>query len=371
MSRRVLGIVVYFSATAFANGCGNETRAALPQHDPRAAAGVIHLEPDAHFEAVIGDKAEIGQIGAATRLADGRVAATDRSFGRVVFFAPDGQVISTSGRSGTGPGEFINPSWIGRCSTDTLYIWDPQQSRITVMSSAGRVIRQFPLRFRPNRLACNDAGMLAGTVLTDPRAQVKMSEDSPTLEGAVVLSNAQGDSVAAITGLPVYRNRPLGGLASIGLTATRLYFGFPGSASVSRYTLAGGLDTAFPVGDASRPPTRAHYEAAVEDILSIFTTPADRNPFRAEFLAIPMPATLPAFRQILVAPNATVWVVTSPLGDERTVLEALDSAGNRIGTVDLPANFTVSDVGADYILGISHTPEGAQRIQSFRILQQR
>lgn len=66
--------------------------------------------------------------------------------------------------------------------------------------------------------------------------------------------------------------------------------------------------------------------------------------------------SLPAFGQLLVDPAGTVWLTawTHPSDPDgsRPAAEVFDSQGAWLGSVELPANLWILDVGIDYLLGV-------------------
>jgi len=59
--------------------------------------------------------------------------------GRVLMFDAEGEFVRMIGRSGQGPGEYLQPftvEWVG----DTLFVFDPGQSRLTRWNGAGELL---------------------------------------------------------------------------------------------------------------------------------------------------------------------------------------------------------------------------------------
>lgn len=105
----------------------------------------------------------------ATRLSNGLIAVADRYANAVRFFDPAGRPLRTVGRDGEGPGEFRFPWWIAQCAADTLFVWDVALHRMTVIDSAGRVVRQFRVPASAAFLSCSRNGMVIG--LSEPAMQ--------------------------------------------------------------------------------------------------------------------------------------------------------------------------------------------------------
>lgn len=75
-----------------------------------------------------------------------RVYVLDAAAYRLVAFrASDGSVAWISGRKGGGPGEFAGPTAIATLPAGGVAVADPRNSRITVLDTAGHVIRELRL----------------------------------------------------------------------------------------------------------------------------------------------------------------------------------------------------------------------------------
>lgn len=76
-------------------------------------------------------------------LSDGRIAVADGPYGRtrLTIFAPQGDSSAVLGGPGDGPGEFRLITSLQRGPGDSLYVFDAQSQRLTVMSQNGQVAR--------------------------------------------------------------------------------------------------------------------------------------------------------------------------------------------------------------------------------------
>lgn len=73
-------------------------------------------------------------------LSDGRIAILNAGSRQVLFFGADGGIQRVVGRQGSGPGEFVNPTWLGRAPGDTLLVWDAGLMRLTTFDGAGETL---------------------------------------------------------------------------------------------------------------------------------------------------------------------------------------------------------------------------------------
>jgi hypothetical protein len=100
--------------------------------EPALQIGVVSGNPDYQFGPTVWD---------ATRLADGRIAASDQGSSEIRIFDSDGAHVSTLGGRGQGPGEFGGPPWINASSGGGIVAWDPRLFRFSWFDSSGELLR--------------------------------------------------------------------------------------------------------------------------------------------------------------------------------------------------------------------------------------
>ena len=77
---------------------------------------------------------------------EGRIYVLDRQANELRIFAPDGTHVRTVGRSGGGPGEFINANGLVWGSPDTLVVVDQRGGRYTLLGRDGAYLGSQPRR---------------------------------------------------------------------------------------------------------------------------------------------------------------------------------------------------------------------------------
>ena len=80
------------------------------------------------------------QVRGATVLPDGRIAVLAAGTWQVLFYDAGGRFQHAAGRNGRGPGEYLRPSWLGPGGGDTLFVWDADQRRLTVLDGTGTLL---------------------------------------------------------------------------------------------------------------------------------------------------------------------------------------------------------------------------------------
>lgn len=151
--------------TDVASEAAAESRAAaVPQEVPE-----VTLRPAEEPIVVVGGQVdgpeayEFHRIEGAVRTADGGIIVGVRGSYEVRRFGPDGIHRWSAGRKGDGPGEFRAVSLLGGCTTArSVFVYDRQHGRVTVLDGDGRLVRTFPLAlpsYRPARtVTCAPGG---------------------------------------------------------------------------------------------------------------------------------------------------------------------------------------------------------------------
>jgi hypothetical protein len=305
----------------------------------------------------------------ATRLSNGVIVIADGIEDALLFFDPSGRPIRTVGRSGRGPGEFTQISWLGQCGPDSVVVWDRMLGRHTVIDSAGTVIRQYqPADPHPAVVACSRTGTFAALGTPDMPAVATQTGQSPHYGAEMSLLDGSGAIVRRLGLVPVGESRPLGKLTQIAVSADRLYVGTQDSAFLDVLSLEGHRLATLPVGMPGRRVTLRHYERAADALVAFYPVADERKAMRDWVLKIPMPEYLPPYGPLFVAPEGTLWVQVSFPGDSATVLHAISGDGSRLAEVRLPREVRVFEIGRDYILGAYEEEEtGEPHVAMYRL----
>ncbi len=105
-----------------------------PEYPDRRPA---EIEPDVYLTVVDSIGVEEGDSNYvlampsyATRLADGNTIVVDHMLSKVLVYREDGDFFSQVGRSGSGPGEYLLPSWVTARPSGGLAVIDAMQKRM-------------------------------------------------------------------------------------------------------------------------------------------------------------------------------------------------------------------------------------------------
>jgi hypothetical protein len=332
----------------------------------------------------------------ATKLPDGRLALTDGANGTVVFFAADGKLLSRVGRKGPGPQEFVRPGWIGRCGSDTLFVWDEMGATLSALLPGTGIVQR---RLVPGTRSQRDVGCSTPTRFLIPTTSRPVpgpaSETGATRSGSayelrwgqydIVVRDREGGVVFELPNVPhaefvVGRilpgdrpnnfYRPLGGH----LYLTSMTTGFAHARSDSGVVHVRGLGgeplKSFMIPRTSEPLSRAEYEAAVTAETEQLP-PVLRPYFEPFALEMEPPRTRPVINGLRGDATGLLWVQRSLPGAAPTEFSVFTPTGEERARVSLDGVVLVFEIGADYILGRVESEDGKESVRLWRYSRER
>jgi hypothetical protein len=302
---------------------------------------------------------------AATRLTSGVIVVADPYVPAVRYFSPDGELIRSVGTKGEGPGEFQAPYWLQRCGADSVFAWDGGQMRVTVLDSAGTVVRQFGVVKMPGSFDCSPAGVFVGN---GPTSSGRVSIHTRD-RGPLMTWDRQGHVVETFGDVARSESRPLGKVTALAVSDSLIFVGTGDSAWVDVLDFKGRRVGGVAIGSPPRQPTAREYELAIQHQASVFRTQSDRELSEVmlrQWFPDP-PNVMPPYAYLFVDPDEVLWAVTSFPWDSVTVLQAVTAAGKQLGGVTLPRYIKVSEIGRGYVLGTYESEDGVPHVTLYRI----
>jgi hypothetical protein len=311
----------------------------------------------------------------ATRLRDGRIAVANFGTNEVRFYGSDGRYLLSAGRDGQGPGEFERLTSVQTYRGDSLVAFDAWARRITFLDPSGVVARVASLTGLDGSLselhALSDGGFLLHTHAIEVMAEV---EGRVRVPAPLLLLTADGtvrDTLAVVPGFETYvfdqgdAAPPLRHEVHVAVRDMLVYVGDGTSleyhilgedGAVRRVARIPGYD--LEVSESVRDSMRA---AMLQQEMPPFLRPTQ------EAMANSIPTRRPAYSGLLVDPNGFVWLAeygASPVfSPEPRPWLVFDPRGAWLGTVDLPPNFDLFEVGEDYVLGRARDELGVETVQ--------
>jgi hypothetical protein len=387
----------------------------------------VSEQPEIEIGAVDGAAPEylFSNAHSAMQLSDGRIAVADMGSSEVRYYDAEGRFLRRTGRKGQGPGEWVQLYQMRRGGGDSIQVVSPPNTH-SIISPAGEYVRRFsldPVRDRPNiwalgRLA---SGPMLAFSLAAAGDRVAVSRETARGEEALLgrdtttrpdgfyreqymhfLYTPEGDiidSIGILPGRQEFRGRGQGALLTRGHYAMRgdsLFFG-PGDRPEIRVYALWRADSTAAAQNATRAETSgARAGMSLQRIMrresadSGTITPEIMEAHRARervvltrafrdapgfsvegaIAAIRFPDRLPAQARIMVDGTGAIWMqeyVLPGMEDSVTTWTVFDERDRWLGRLRLPARLQVTDIGADYVLGIWRNEEDVQFIRKYRL----
>ncbi len=350
----------------------------------------VAADPEVTIGTVGGaEEYQLNEVQNAVRLGNGTIAVADGGSNRVRIYDRTGSHLRDIGGGGDGPAEFRMLGSVGRIRGDSIAAWDARSRRITIFDPRGDFSGVTVVRDVPGLVVADHGWFADGSVLITPGLSVAGTRNA--LPGdrrePVTWMRATRDGTAdTLTVLPgreevVSRH---GNTVSIGpvlygndshvFAAENALYGGPSDLpEVQVWSADGRLQrivrwAAKPraVSTADRKWVREQARARQERrraLLAQIGGPADQSE-EAE------PAsrdTHPYFDRIVVDTEGELWVRTwAGYGGVQEWL-VFDRNGVLQGVVSTPASLEITDIGGDYILGLSRDELDVQQVRLYRI----
>lgn len=365
---RLMGLLTI--AVSLSLACDRADQAAVTSTGPGATSTglvAISTEPLRSLPQDADGKELFADPVSATRLSSGVIVVADRRDAIVRFFNSEGRLIREVGRRGAGPGEFERINQVMQCAADSVFVWDPIQPRMTVIDSAGKVIREFNLPGRPGLVRCSTHGTIA--ILMQPLITRVPDPDGtgPTYQSELIVANTRGEKSASAGEVPAFQNRPLGKVARLTAGPGGIYLGTQDSAFVRHYSDSMRASGDVGIGSLGRLPTRQIYEHVIEVQLAQVEQSPQRDAIRDFMLKIPMPAELPPYFDLFADGEGNLWAQINAPGEGRTELRGVKPDGSELAVISLPIELQVLEVGSDYLLGSTENEAGERRIVEYAL----
>ena len=351
----------------------------------RAPAGwVVDSVPEFQIGEVGGDDPYLfSRIEGVQEFSDGRVVVLDRANCELRFFGADGVFLEQKGGRGEGPGEFqprsscdLEPS----PGNDSLYVH--VRSTVSLFDGYGRFSRRVTASSWVGRILPRVFGVAGGRFLGHDRS-LPLANENPAARTAGMAPEPAMAYYALFdldTGRPVWEGsfqgaheyRILEGAgdrlyylpfdiwpaAIMGRDGFFLTLGENQGPEILEYDLSGGLRRIIRLAEAVVAPSREQIGKLVEFRLAPWDpTPEDRELFTevqlGDYAEMPLPEIMPAFSRLLVDEVGWLWAelyrfdVRAP----KTWL-VFDPNGEGHGSVDMPPDLDVRQIGRDFVLGV-------------------
>lgn len=314
------------------------------------------------------------------RLSDGSLVVLNAGSDEIRQFSADGRFLGAFGGTGEGPGEFTNARQL-ELAGDTILVldWD---AMLSVFGPGPELIRD--VRLRPRTRAVHfigNGGLVVRSVASFPQtgALVRIPEALHTYR----LDGTGGDSIGWIPGFEDYTLGDMGQVpffqkeAVVDSRGERIFTGSSDLMQVEEMAANGDTVRILRIADYPLALTAAQAEAERDHRLNIPLLQQTPLPPRVrqlrEFIEnMPLPTTRPAYADMIADPSGALWLRPFRGDSERDGPEfwlVLDPGGRWLGSVEVPEDFFVWDIGRDEVLGVRRDEMDVQHPQVLRLLR--
>ncbi len=362
-----------------------------PDSDDSAGNGIQSFVVDSVPTLDIGDEAggphaNFSGLVIPAMLSDGSIVVANGGSQELRFFDGTGAWTRSTGRSGSGPGEFNTLGWLHVGTADTLLTYDWSQLRVSVFSPDGKYQRGYLLgpdggggTLAPETALSNGAIIASTQSHVDMKSAPGVRRDTSLL----LLFDAQGrllDSLGRFPGNEAWidrtkksvsvQDRPFGKRLTVRTRDTSVYIG---SADTHELTVLGSnrrvrssLRWFGSLVNVTPQTIDTYITATVAD------APVGRRAAETAMLRrAPFPATMPAYAGFIVADDGTIWVerYLARGQGERHTFDVLDTSGATLRSVEMPARFSPSQVTRDRIIGLWRDGDDVVHVRVYRLVR--
>ncbi len=295
------------------------------------------------------------------RLSDRCLVVANRGSNEIRMFSADGAFVRSAGGYGEGPGEFSNLQQIVLAG-DSIIAQDIR-SRVTLFGPELEHIRTTQLDDYVRGLRhLGDGTLVVRSIMHFPDIQGLVRYPEALL--LYDLEGTRGDSIGSTPGAESYVTEVLSGsplFEKQTLVETyegMIYSGASDHMQVEELGPGGDTIRIFRIPDFPLSLTTEQVEAERQARLDIPLPQGVTSlpPHLVEALEnMPSPETRPAYRNMLVDPMGAIWLrpfrgFSEEGGPEDWLVLGPD--GTWLGSVEIPGDFRVMDIGVDEILGV-------------------
>ena len=302
---------------------------------------------------------------------------------RLEVFAADGRHVRSMGREGDGPGEFRSIFFVGCLPGDSVGAWDPLLGRLSVFGPGGEYTRgTSPTALLGGPLPRVHGLLPGGRFVLAVRgsggfpASGRVARDTAEwlvldFEGKRVASLgrfAGTEQIAHVdaTGMLV-RPLPFGRSTVSAVRGDAIYAGSGDAYEVSVYGAGGEPRSRIRADRTPVPVTRQDVEAYRRELVTVGGDARSRQRQAALLDGAPYPQRMPAMTGLQVDSEGNVWVQEAQPHDAGSAQLWTVFAPDGVvrGTVRLPRDLRVTQIGLDWVLGLALGEDGDERVHLY------
>ena len=327
---------------------------------------------------------EFQRIDGALRLRDGRIVVADGGAGTLRMFGPEGTLRWSAGRPGDGPGEYRLIESLGVGPGDSIWVFDFGLRRFTILTSGGETARTVPLggelsavgavgRLPDGRFVVREfwsgaagGGALRPGLRRDPAAIALLNSDG-ALADTIALVRGREVFIRSENGRAVMSAPLFARTAVAAVRGGRVIAGDQERFELQVYDATGTLERSIRILGRDLSIAAADVDRLVEEETARRPEP-ERAGFRRDLESMDVPATRPAFGDILVDDDGNLWAaeyVRWPRVPRTWTV--MDPEGVWLGTITMPDGFRPLYIGGDRVLGVWRDELDVERVRLYRL----
>jgi len=264
-------------------------------------------------------------------------------------------------------------------------------ARITLFLATGGLVRTFPITARDPRGSFFVVGRLR-----DGRWAVKTAS-TPTIYGpqrtyrdtarvGVIAPDASGTVtwLGEFPGTTFFVHNPDGGphgdvvgivplapLSTSVVSGDEILVGDPGGNVIGAYSSAGTVLRLITLPLDAKPLTDERIARLRRRALEQNPSERSRPYLTALHSRSVMGQSLPAFSEVLPAPDGSLWVQEGAVdSEEPATWLVLDPAGKPKASLQSPAGFRITEVGPSYVVGVHTDADGVETVRLYQLTSQ-
>jgi hypothetical protein len=326
---------------------------------------------------------ELFRAASAVLLDDGTIVVANAGTHELRFYDREGRHVLSTGRRGSGPGEFQGLGYVARHGPDSLLAFDLRQRRASVYDAAGGFVRAVSLERGGFAEFVGSLG--DGSVVLAGRRFGSGEAGAGVFRGTVAFvrylsDGGLGDTVGVFPGAEWFQYPSGSAVFTSGLlfgrdthaaaADDRIYIGSSDKHEIAVYSSGGSLSRLVRWADAARPVTDSDLERAKRYLLNRAESDDERMRTDEMLAAMPRASSMPVFESVLIDRLGDLWVEDYQVPgtqDERWTV--FDRDGRWLGTVPMPRLFSVLYVGEDHLVGRWRDDLDVEHIQVRRLLK--
>ena len=161
---------------------------------------------------------------------------------------------------------------------------------------------------------------------------------------------------------------PFGKFAMEAVASDRFYFSSGDTHQVEAYTPSGQLERIIRLDRELVPVTAADVERLIEEATADAEDENQARQIREGFDEMPAADFMPAFADLKADALGYLWIEEhNALGNAPSTYTILDPGGAVVGSLTLPRELTVLEIGADYLLGLYRDELEVEYVQLYRL----